>query len=126
MQRGPRKAPPIETRLAATLEELYTGTTKRMKISRDIVDASGRTMRVSEVLEVQIKPGWKTGTKVTFAEKGECCMWYAFSVSIDQDFQVMNAWLCIVMKHQLVSFSICNHCHCVLAMNPALKIMHCE
>lgn len=37
----PRKAPPIENRLPCSLEELYRGTTKKMKISREIVDISG-------------------------------------------------------------------------------------
>lgn len=38
---GPRKAPPIENTLTCSLEELYKGTTKKMKISREIADASG-------------------------------------------------------------------------------------
>lgn len=37
----PRKAPPIEQNLPCSLEELYKGTTKKMKISREIADASG-------------------------------------------------------------------------------------
>lgn len=41
MNPGPRKAPPIENRLPCSLEELYKGTTKKMKISREILDASG-------------------------------------------------------------------------------------
>nr|GMD36777.1 DnaJ homolog subfamily B member 13-like [Ipomoea batatas] len=36
-----RKAPPIEQTLPCSLEELYKGTTKKMKISREIIDASG-------------------------------------------------------------------------------------
>ena len=36
-----RKAPPIEQTLPCSLEELYKGTTKKMKISREIADASG-------------------------------------------------------------------------------------
>lgn len=40
-QSGPRKAPPIENKLPCTLEELYKGTTKKMKISREIADISG-------------------------------------------------------------------------------------
>ncbi|GMN53866.1 hypothetical protein TIFTF001_022997 [Ficus carica] len=66
----PRKAPPIENRLPCSLEELYKGTTKKMKISRQIVDISGRTMQVEEILTIDIKPGWKKGTKITFPEKG--------------------------------------------------------
>ncbi|KAF5744094.1 dnaJ subfamily B member 4-like [Tripterygium wilfordii] len=65
-----RKAPPIENRLPCTLEELYKGTTKRMKISRELLDASGKTMPVEEILTIEVKPGWKKGTKITFQEKG--------------------------------------------------------
>ncbi|CAI9769702.1 unnamed protein product [Fraxinus pennsylvanica] len=43
MSSAPRKAPPIEQTLPCNLEELYKGTTKRMKISREIADASGTT-----------------------------------------------------------------------------------
>ncbi|XP_076923562.1 uncharacterized protein LOC143585733 [Bidens hawaiensis] len=67
---GPRKAAPIERNLPCTLEELYKGTTKKMKISRDIADISGKTMTVEEILNINIKPGWKKGTKITFPEKG--------------------------------------------------------
>ncbi|KAJ0051999.1 hypothetical protein Pint_02328 [Pistacia integerrima] len=67
---GPRKAPPIENRLPCSLEELYKGTTKKMKISREIADISGKTMQVEEILTIDVKPGWKKGTKITFPEKG--------------------------------------------------------
>ncbi|CAD5164712.1 unnamed protein product [Musa acuminata subsp. malaccensis] len=66
----PRKAAPIENRLPCSLEDLYKGTTKKMKISREIVDASGKIMTVEEILTIDIKPGWKKGTKITFPEKG--------------------------------------------------------
>ncbi|KAJ4847086.1 hypothetical protein Tsubulata_040923 [Turnera subulata] len=69
-QSAPRKAPPIEKKLPCSLEELYKGATKRMKISREIVDASGNAMQVEEILTIDIKPGWKKGTKITFPEKG--------------------------------------------------------
>ncbi|KAA8518441.1 hypothetical protein F0562_015915 [Nyssa sinensis] len=41
MSSAPRKAPPIENKLPCSLEELYSGTTKKMKIFREIADASG-------------------------------------------------------------------------------------
>lgn len=63
---GPVKAKPIEHKLAFTLEELYAGTTKKMKIERKV---KGRP--VQEILEIAIKPGWKKGTKITFQEKGD-------------------------------------------------------
>ncbi|KAK7342391.1 hypothetical protein VNO80_25341 [Phaseolus coccineus] len=69
-QGAPRKAPPIENKLPCTLEEIYRGTTKKMKISREIADASGKTMQVEEILTINVKPGWKKGTKITFPEKG--------------------------------------------------------
>ncbi|TQD82395.1 hypothetical protein C1H46_032037 [Malus baccata] len=96
-----RKAAPIERTLPCTLEDLFKGTTKKMKISRDVPDASGgrkdvdksieddvmtsdvgtcwlvgliliwgRTTTVEEILTIEIKPGWKKGTKITFPEKG--------------------------------------------------------
>ncbi|KAI5331235.1 hypothetical protein L3X38_021361 [Prunus dulcis] len=70
MTQAPRKASPIEKRLPCSLEELYRGTTKKMKISREIADASGKTLPVEEILTIEIKPGWKKGTKITFPEKG--------------------------------------------------------
>ncbi|XP_057507796.1 uncharacterized protein LOC130790780 [Actinidia eriantha] len=69
-QSGPRKALPIERTLPCSLEELYNGTTKKMKISREIGDTSGKTIPVEEILTINVKPGWKKGTKITFPEKG--------------------------------------------------------
>lgn len=36
-----RKPPPVENKLPCTLAELYTGSTRKMKISRTVVDANG-------------------------------------------------------------------------------------
>ncbi|KAK6120261.1 hypothetical protein DH2020_045952 [Rehmannia glutinosa] len=148
----PRKAAPIERHLPCSLEDLYKGTTKKMKISREVADASGlegircvesamahlaiakssgssvttfgahanhvnsnpssqfsrgrgyssrgsfrgfrvlwfgyprgkrftvyqitnaglswRPTTMEEILTIEIKPGWKKGTKITFPEKG--------------------------------------------------------
>ena len=33
-------------------------------------------MTVEEVLEIDVKPGWKKGTKVTFEEKGMVGRWW--------------------------------------------------
>ncbi|EFJ36802.1 hypothetical protein SELMODRAFT_230025 [Selaginella moellendorffii] len=57
-------------KLPCSLEELYTGSTRKMKISRNIADPSGKTMPVEEFLTIDVKPGWKKGTKITFPEKG--------------------------------------------------------
>lgn len=67
---GPRKAPPVENKLHCTLEELYNGSTRKMKIYRNVVDGAGKTTSVEEILTIEVKPGWKKGTKITFPEKG--------------------------------------------------------
>ncbi|XP_010670765.2 uncharacterized protein LOC104887738 [Beta vulgaris subsp. vulgaris] len=66
----PKKPPPIENKLPCTLQELYTGSTRKMKISRTIVDANGCQVPETEILTIEVKPGWKKGTKITFPDKG--------------------------------------------------------
>jgi len=70
-QTGPRKAPPIKRSFACTLEELYTGCTKRMKITKTLTDDSGKSVNAEKILSIDVKPGWKAGTKVTFHEEGD-------------------------------------------------------
>ncbi|CAI9787267.1 unnamed protein product [Fraxinus pennsylvanica] len=67
---GFRKAPPVENVLMCSLEELYKGAAKKMKISRNILDGRGKLHILEEILTIDIKPGWKKGTKITFPEKG--------------------------------------------------------
>lgn len=64
-----RKAnvPAKQIDLPVALKDLYTGTTKKLKITRR--NANGQPE--SNIVEVQIKPGWKNGTKLTFAGKGD-------------------------------------------------------
>ncbi|CDP14882.1 unnamed protein product [Coffea canephora] len=67
---GMRKEAPVETVLMCSLEELYKGSVKKLKISRRIIDRAGKFRNLEEILTVDIKPGWKKGTKITFPEKG--------------------------------------------------------
>ncbi|MQL87477.1 hypothetical protein Taro_020022 [Colocasia esculenta] len=64
-----RKAAPVESKLVCNLEELYRGSTRKMKISRSVVNPNGLVPE-SEILTIDIKPGWKKGTKITFLDKG--------------------------------------------------------
>merc|ERR1719188_757747 len=53
--------------LPCTLEELYLGKRKKMKVNR-----KGRNgTETSKVLEIDVKPGWKSGTKITFKNEGD-------------------------------------------------------
>jgi DnaJ family protein B protein 4 len=66
-----RKAEEIVKDLQVPLEDLYAGSNKRFKIERRQIDDSGRSSLVDQVIEVDIKPGWKTGTKITFENHGD-------------------------------------------------------
>lgn len=57
--------------LMCTLEELYRGCTKKMRITRHVFDATGMAHEESKVLAVDVRPGWKDGTKITFEHEGD-------------------------------------------------------
>lgn len=56
---------PIECDLECTLEELYTGKKKTVKIVRD-----GLLGPESRSLKINVLAGWKEGTKITFKNEG--------------------------------------------------------
>ncbi|KAI9205738.1 DnaJ domain-containing protein [Polychytrium aggregatum] len=69
---GPVQAPPIESFLDVTLEELYTGAVKRVKIKRKVLNDDGMTTRVEEkLLSIGIEKGLKNGTRVAFPQLGD-------------------------------------------------------
>ncbi|KAL8137703.1 hypothetical protein V2J09_003704 [Rumex salicifolius] len=70
VRRTAKKEAAVETQLACILEDLYKGSKRKMKISRIVSDDFGKPKTVEEVLAIDIKPGWKKGTKITFPEKG--------------------------------------------------------
>ncbi|XP_056403191.1 dnaJ homolog subfamily B member 5 isoform X1 [Hyla sarda] len=64
--------PPVIHELKVSLEEIYHGCTKRMKITRRRLNPDGRTVRTEDkILNVVIKKGWKEGTKITFPKEGD-------------------------------------------------------
>ncbi|XP_034956658.1 dnaJ homolog subfamily B member 5 isoform X3 [Zootoca vivipara] len=64
--------PPVVHELKVSLEEIYHGATKRMKITRRRLNSDGRTMRTEDkILNIVIKRGWKEGTKITFPKEGD-------------------------------------------------------
>jgi len=63
---SPSSPSEITKPLKVTLEELYNGTTKRLKVNRRL--ASGGSE--DKILEITVLPGWKSGTKVRFPRAG--------------------------------------------------------
>ncbi|PNY27739.1 Psi protein [Tolypocladium capitatum] len=73
----PRKREPtpeittVERPLPLSLEELFNGVTKKMKIKRKTFDESGKRVQTDQILEVPIKPGLKKGSKIKFNGVGD-------------------------------------------------------
>lgn len=60
-----------ELELHVTLEEVYNGCTKKVKVTRSVIAPGGRVPTVDEkVFTVEVKPGWKAGTRITFHCEG--------------------------------------------------------
>ena len=58
--------------LVLTLEELYAGTMKKIKISRKVLNNDGMTTSALEkILTIKVAPGWRQGTKIIFAKEGD-------------------------------------------------------
>ena len=71
LSQRPRQDPTIEHKLDLSLEELFEGCTKKMKISRKVLSPEGTTSNQEKILAINVKPGWKAGTKVTFPREGD-------------------------------------------------------
>lgn len=63
--------PAVEHDLPVTLEEVLKGTVKKMKINRKALHPDGRSYREEKVLTIEVKPGWKAGTKIRFPKEGD-------------------------------------------------------
>jgi DnaJ family protein B protein 4 len=61
----------VERPLPLTLEDLFHGVTKRMKIKAKRFDADGKQITKDQILEVPIKAGLKKGSKIKFKEVGD-------------------------------------------------------
>lgn len=62
----------VEKPLPVTLEDLFTGCTKKMKIKRKTFDEqTGKQSVQDRILEVPIKKGLKPGSKIKFAGVGD-------------------------------------------------------
>lgn len=71
--RGRKKQDPsIERELYLTLEEVFKGCTKKMKISRRVMNEDGHTSSIRDkILTISVKQGWRSGTRITFPKEGD-------------------------------------------------------
>ncbi|MCP9261232.1 DnaJ subfamily B member 4 [Dirofilaria immitis] len=70
--RRQRQDPVVQHELLVSLEDIYKGCTKKMKITRKVLASDGQSTRIEDkVLTINIKPGWKSGTKITFPKEGD-------------------------------------------------------
>ncbi|XP_050314033.1 dnaJ homolog subfamily B member 4-like [Anthonomus grandis grandis] len=63
--------PPVEHDLYVSLEDAAKGCTKKMKISRKVLQPDGTLKKEDKVLTINVKPGWKAGTRITFQREGD-------------------------------------------------------
>lgn len=61
----------VERPLPLSLEDLFYGVTKRMKVSGKKYDDSGKIVTTDRILEVPIKRGLKKGSKIKFTGVGD-------------------------------------------------------
>uniref|UniRef100_A0A6J0SFX0 DnaJ homolog subfamily B member 13 isoform X1 n=1 Tax=Pogona vitticeps TaxID=103695 RepID=A0A6J0SFX0_9SAUR len=67
-----KKDPPIERDLYLSLEDLFYGCTKKIKISRRVMNDDGHASTIKDkILTIDVQPGWKQGTRITFPEEGD-------------------------------------------------------
>eukprot|EP00923_Selenidium_pygospionis_P008095 GHVN01013720.1.p1 GENE.GHVN01013720.1~~GHVN01013720.1.p1 ORF type:complete len:336 (-),score=52.24 GHVN01013720.1:245-1252(-) len=71
MSMQPQAEKKYETNLALTLEELYTGCQKKLKVTRQRWNTKTRPEKEEKLLQIDVLAGWKEGTKITFKNEGE-------------------------------------------------------
>lgn len=63
----PREKSTVTVKLPLSLEDLYSGVEKKMKIRR----RNARGVSEEKILTIAVKPGWKAGTKITYPNEGD-------------------------------------------------------
>lgn len=69
--KSPPKPKSVKRALDVSLDDLYTGTTKRLKVTRTLYNNQGQAIKDDTILDLKILPGWKDGTKVVFPHQGD-------------------------------------------------------
>ena len=62
----------VNCMLQVSLEDVLNGCTKKLKITRKVLNPDGQSCRMEDkILQIDVKPGWKSGTKITFPKEGD-------------------------------------------------------
>jgi len=104
--RGGQQQRPVSAQLQCSLDEIYTGCTKRLKVRHPSSQWRGST-RPEHVYEITVKPGWKDGTKVKFKQIGDmppvtfclACRPHKYYQRICDDL----IWVCTLNEKQALS-----------------------
>uniref|UniRef100_A0A3B5R355 DnaJ homolog subfamily B member 13 n=1 Tax=Xiphophorus maculatus TaxID=8083 RepID=A0A3B5R355_XIPMA len=63
---------PIERDLPLSLDDLFHGCIKKIKISRRVMNEDEQTSSIKEkILTIEVKPGWTEGTRIVFTKEGD-------------------------------------------------------
>ncbi|XP_017259645.1 dnaJ homolog subfamily B member 13 [Kryptolebias marmoratus] len=63
---------PIERDLHLSLNDLFHGCIKKIKISRRVMNEDGHTSSIKDkILTIEVKPGWTEGTRIIFSKEGD-------------------------------------------------------
>lgn len=73
---GNEKLPPIDKFIYCDLEELFRGCTKKVTVKREVLTPRGKTSVDKTTFSVNIKPGWKAGTRITYDHQGNQAFGY--------------------------------------------------
>ena len=65
-----RRRPENIVHLECTLEELFRGTKKMLRLTRKVNGGGGQLVDREETISIDVKPGWKAETKITFERRG--------------------------------------------------------
>ncbi|CAG9802116.1 unnamed protein product [Chironomus riparius] len=66
-----KQDPPIQYELFVSLEHIYKGGIKKYKINKNNFLGNGQVVKEEKILNIEIKPGWKAGTTITFPKEGD-------------------------------------------------------
>jgi DnaJ-class molecular chaperone len=68
---GPKISEPEIRKVFCSLTELYNGCTKTFSVKRKRFNTEKELVDNTKILTINIKPGWKQGTKITFPAEGD-------------------------------------------------------